>query len=133
MDTIVKAFGEFGILAVLVVILLAAIGIAVRWLANNAILPMVRAGINYLNKQTEATDKLVEQQTKMAALEADIRKAIMEMRETHSDADSVFATVHTNASIGILAKAVNRVAIAVDADVSGLIDELESVLRRQHA
>ena len=126
-----KMFAEFGIVGGLLLGLSFFAVVALRWLAINAIKPLVIAGIDYLSMQTKSTAKNLEAIENLTLLEGEIRTAILEMKEAHTDSDSKFATVHTNMSISILARAVGRIAKAIDVDVHDLINELQTVLNRQ--
>lgn len=140
--SMLKQFAEYGILGTTLGAMVVCIMLILRWLAKHAVTPMVKAAIGYLNQQTEATRQNLESLQQLALLERSIRSAIVDMREesdrsseylrdAHRDPDSALSTVHTNASIVLLAKAVQRVALAVDVDVTELINEIEKSVSKQ--
>lgn len=143
------AFSEHGPVWILVGSLIMGGFTALRWLANHIALPAGKAFIEYLSQQSavasenqqtaretrEATYKLVE-------MEKEIRRAIQEMHkqsnedsrlmlEAHSDPLSMFCTLQTNDALVILARAVERVARALDIEVNDLVEEIERLMESQ--
>ncbi len=132
MDQSIKAFTELGVLVGIIVTGGFCLVLSARWIANHLLVPLVKAGVEYMNGQTEVGRKNVEMLEALRRVEEDIHSSIKQIESTHSDPDSVFATVHTNNAIVILAKAVKRVADHLDVkDVDSLITEIEVTLRKQ--
>lgn len=130
-DTAFEIISEFGVVHGLLVFLVIALCFSIKWLASKVLLPVSKAAIENLNGQTLAIVKIVESMENLAALEKEIRSAMLEMRDSHQDNNSTFATVHTNAAIGVLGKAIGKIAVKMDVDVDDLIQELQTTLGRQ--
>lgn len=126
-----KVLTEFGVVVFLLLVCVGCMVYGAYWLAQNAVKPWVSSQVNYVSNQTDIARKSQEAISEMAVLERDIRTAIEHMKEAHADHDSVFATVHTNAGIEILAKAVARIASKLDISVDDLVLELTKHLSRQ--
>jgi len=122
---------QFGVPTALLLIFIGITVQVLRWLAKNAVSPLVESGVEYLKLQTQATQENQESIRRMAEVEKEIRDHMANITKIHVDEDSTFSTVHTNAGLELLAKAVQRIATASEIDIDDLILEMKHVLARQ--
>jgi len=122
---------EFGLSGGLLISLITACFISLRWTATNVVTPLVTSGVEWMQMQGKLQEENSNRIAKLAEIEAEIRRSIERMDVAHNDPDSTFSTVHTNASIKILAEAVGRVAESSGCDVKDLIAELNMTVRQQ--
>lgn len=126
---VIQTFAEYGLPGLIILAMFAGIAIAAKWLATNAIVPVVKACIAYMEQQAEATIRNVESLESLSRLEQEIRRSLLDIEAQQRNPNSAFSTVHTNTSIRILARAISRIAKACNVDATELVDEIETVLK----